>query len=71
MNDKWKCGLCSEIKDSSISLKRKHDEINDKLSPIEKQICQKLILQMYTHPLSIPFHHPVPADVCQLRLEFF
>jgi len=59
MNDKWKCGLCSEI---NTSLKRKHDDINDKLTLTEKQICEKLILQMYTHPLSVPFHQPVPAD---------
>jgi hypothetical protein len=60
MNDKWKCGLCSEI---NTSLKRKHDDMNEKLSSTEKQICEKLILQMYTHPSSVPFHHPVPADV--------
>jgi len=63
MNDKWKCSLCSEINNSSTTLKRKHEDSNDKLSSTEKQICEKLILQMYTHPSSVPFHHPVPADV--------
>ncbi|CAF1467005.1 unnamed protein product [Rotaria magnacalcarata] len=62
MNDKWKCGLCSEINQSSTILKRKHDDTNDKLSSTEKQICEKLILHMYTHSSSVPFHHPVPAD---------
>jgi hypothetical protein len=66
MNDKWKCGLCSEINNSSTILKRKHDDMNDKLTSTEKQICEKLILQMYTHPSSVPFHHPVPADVRKL-----
>jgi hypothetical protein len=60
MNDKWKCGLCSEV---NSSLKRKIDDNNEKLSSTEKQICDKLVLQMFTHPSSVPFHHPVPADV--------
>ncbi len=60
MNDKWKCGLCSEV---NTSLKRKYDDNNEKLSSTEKQICEKLILQMFTHPSSVPFHNPVPADV--------
>lgn len=60
MNDKWKCGLCSEI---NHLLKRKQDDTNERLSSTEKQICEKLVLQMYTHPSSVPFHHPVPADV--------
>lgn len=64
MNDKWKCGLCSEINTSSTILKRKFDDdTSDKLTSIEKQICEKLVLQMNTHPSSMPFHHPVPADV--------
>lgn len=74
MNDKWKCGLCCEIDDSTTSgLKRKHDDLDEtsssssttsnKLTSIEKQIAEKLILQMYIHPQSVPFHHPVPADV--------
>jgi len=68
MNDKWKCGLCSEI---NTSLKRKHDDMNEKFSSIEKQICEKLVLQMYTHPSSVPFHHPVPADVSFMNREYF
>ncbi|CAF3983194.1 unnamed protein product [Rotaria magnacalcarata] len=40
----------------------KHDDTNDKVSSTEKQICEKLILHMYTHSSSVPFHHPVPAD---------
>jgi hypothetical protein len=70
MNDKWKCGLCTDINNSSTTSKRKHDDINDnninKLPAAEKDICEKLVLQMYTHPSSAPFHHPVPADVCHL-----
>ncbi|CAF1301205.1 unnamed protein product [Adineta steineri] len=62
MNDKWKCGLCCEINNSTGPLKRKHDDTTDKLPSVEKQICEKLILQMYTHPSSAPFHQPVPAD---------
>ncbi|UJR10106.1 hypothetical protein I4U23_014328 [Adineta vaga] len=63
MNDKWKCSLCCEINNNStIGFKRKHDETNDKLSSTDKKICEKLVLQMYTHPSSGPFHHPVPAD---------
>ena len=60
MNDKWKCGLCSEI---NHLLKRKQDDGIEQLSATEKQICEKLVLQMYTHPSSVPFHNPVPADV--------
>jgi hypothetical protein len=71
MNDKWKCGLCCEVNNSSTTLKRKHDDINDKLSSTEKQIAEKLILQMYTHPSSVPFHHPVPADVRHLKKNCF
>ena len=71
MHEKWKCGLCVEANNTSSGLKRKHDELNDplaittntKLTALEKQICEKLILQMFIHPLSVPFHHPVPADV--------
>lgn len=60
MNDKWKCGLCSEIHNLS---KRKYDDMNENISLTDKQICEKLVLQMYTHPSSVPFHQPVPADV--------
>ncbi|CAF4442477.1 unnamed protein product, partial [Adineta steineri] len=51
-----------EINNSTGPLKRKHDDTTDKLPSVEKQICEKLILQMYTHPSSAPFHQPVPAD---------
>lgn len=64
MNDKWKCGLCSEM---NQLLKRKQDDGNEDLSPADKQICEKIVLQMYTHPSSVPFHHPVPADVSELN----
>lgn len=60
MNEKWKCSLCSEIPNL---LKRKHDDMNENFSTTDKQICEKLVLQMYTHPSSAPFHQPVPADV--------
>lgn len=63
MDEKWKCGLCSEVVNST--LKRKIDDTTDKLTSSEKEICEKLVLQMYTHPSSVPFHHPVPADVRQ------
>ena len=64
MNDKWKCSLCSEANNNSNTVvKRKHDETNEKLSAAEQHICEKLVLQMYTHPSSGPFHNPVPADV--------
>jgi hypothetical protein len=73
MNDKWKCSLCIDAQDERLSCgKRKHDDTDEsssstttihKFTSIEKQICEKLILQMYIHPLSVPFHHPVPADV--------
>lgn len=59
MDGKWKCGLCSEI---NSTLKRKIDDNADQLTSTEKDICEKLVLQMYTHPSSVPFHHPVPAD---------
>ena len=62
MNDKWKCGLCSEV---NLLLKRKQDDGNEQFSATEKQICEKLVLQMYSHPSSVPFHQPVPADVSQ------
>ncbi|CAF0861993.1 unnamed protein product [Adineta ricciae] len=63
MNDKWKCSLCSEANNNSnTAAKRKHDETNEKLSAAEQHICEKLVLQMYTHPSSGPFHNPVPAD---------
>ena len=37
--------------------------MDSKLPAVERDICEKLILQMYVHPASVPFHHPVPADV--------
>lgn len=64
MNDKWKCGLCSEV---NQLLKRKQDDGNEQFSATEKQICEKIVLQMYTHPSSVPFHQPVPADVSQTK----
>ena len=70
MNEKWKCGLCVEISNGlSNNGKRKFDQVDEatttktKLNDIERQICEKLMLQMYVHPMSVPFHHPVPADV--------
>ena len=64
MNDKWRCSLCTS---AAPSLKRKHEgdeqATDSKLPAVEREICEKLILQMYVHPASVPFHHPVPADV--------
>lgn len=78
MNERWRCGLCIEANNSSAGLKRKYDELDDpsavttntKLTAVEKQICEKLILQMFIHPLSVPFHHPVPADVRHADLHW-
>ena len=68
MNEKWKCGLCCEINNS---LKRKQDDSSEQLSSTEKQICEKLVLQMYSHLSSVPFHHPVPADVSNIEIISF
>jgi len=64
MSDNWRCSLCMEVTNlSSIeSLKRKHEE-SDGLSLTERQICEKLLMQLYIHPSSLPFHQPVPAEL--------
>ncbi|XP_070562888.1 E3 ubiquitin-protein ligase TRIM33-like isoform X2 [Ptychodera flava] len=66
-NDTWICGLCQEVamethqdKDEDGSLKRK---ASSGLDEFETKVCQKILLELFCHKASPPFHEPVPKTV--------
>ncbi|CAF1398820.1 unnamed protein product, partial [Didymodactylos carnosus] len=74
----FKCSICTDIVPDEqqqtnesfengddtrqITLKRKRDDSNG-LTSHERQICEKILLQLYIHDESPPFQEPVPATI--------
>lgn len=58
-SDSWSCYLCNDIGSevpTSIGTKRKY---SDGMTEWETKLCQKLLLNLFVHVDSLPFHHKV------------
>ncbi|XP_002155989.2 E3 ubiquitin-protein ligase TRIM33 isoform X1 [Hydra vulgaris] len=56
--DSWSCGLCVELEPAptaSIGTRRKSLELTER----DVKICQKILLKLFIHADSLPFHHKV------------
>ncbi|XP_064634373.1 transcription intermediary factor 1-alpha-like isoform X2 [Lineus longissimus] len=68
----WSCGLC--VKEEELILKEpevKHDhqsgdrkrKMNVGLTEREIKVCERILLQLFCHPTSPPFHEPVSKAI--------
>lgn len=56
-SDSWSCGLCADIgNDTRPGHKRRYTE---QLTDWERKLTEKIILSLFVHADSLPFHHKV------------
>ncbi|XP_066922859.1 transcription intermediary factor 1-alpha-like isoform X1 [Clytia hemisphaerica] len=58
-SDSWSCYLCKDIgkeNSSNLGTKRKHIE---GMTDWENKLCRKILLNLFVHSDSLPFHHKV------------
>ncbi|GFY65681.1 transcription intermediary factor 1-alpha [Trichonephila inaurata madagascariensis] len=61
-NEDWRCRMCIDIlKESTFSENNKRKTLD--LQGRELMICERILLEIYCHPNSAPFHHRVGKKV--------
>ncbi|XP_064425298.1 E3 ubiquitin-protein ligase TRIM33 isoform X2 [Latimeria chalumnae] len=65
----WICTFCRDLSkpeveyDSDNSQHNKKEKTIQGLSPVDQRKCERLLLYLYCHELSIEFQEPVPASI--------
>ncbi|KAL4648343.1 E3 ubiquitin-protein ligase TRIM33 [Arapaima gigas] len=65
----WMCTFCRNLTNPEMEYNCDDDEPNNKdsnkqgLSPVDQRRCERLLLYIFCHDLSVEFQEPVPASV--------
>ncbi|XP_077994227.1 transcription intermediary factor 1-alpha-like isoform X2 [Glandiceps talaboti] len=66
-SDTWNCGLCQDIsppsEDSDETEESRKRKGNFQMDEYEHKICQRILLELFCHNESPPFHEPVSKTV--------